>query len=244
MPDGVWREVYRAFASEGRALSFGELSVRLAISPEQVRASMLELPDRHLLVLNETRDAVRMAHPFSAVPMAFVVTPVDGRDERRWWGGCAWDSFGISAALGLDVLVDTACPGCGRHLRVEVGAGQGPEASMVVRYPRPALEWWSDVVSTCSGIRLFCNRGHAQAWMTTTGSSGELVPAATVWSLAQPWYGDRLAPDYVPHSVEHNQELLAQHGLQGEFWQLPAIWRTAVSGPGAVRAPDACARRP
>jgi Alkylmercury lyase len=47
-----------------------------------------------------------MAHPFSAAPMAFVVSPADGHDDRRWWGGCAWDSFGISAALALDVLID------------------------------------------------------------------------------------------------------------------------------------------
>jgi hypothetical protein len=31
--------------------------------------------------------------------------------EQRWWGGCAWDSLGIMAALDQPVLVATTCGG-------------------------------------------------------------------------------------------------------------------------------------
>ena len=44
---------------------------------------------------------------------------------------------------------------------------------------------------------------------------------ATLHQLAIPWYGDRLDPDYEPHSREHNQALLDACGLTGPFWALP-----------------------
>jgi len=36
-----------------------------------------------------------------------------------------------------------------------------------------------------------------------------------------PWYGDRLDPQYEPHTREHNQALLEACGLTGPFWALP-----------------------
>ncbi len=155
--------------------------------------------------------------------MAFVLTPVDGRDDRRWWGGCAWDSFGISAALGLDVRIDTACPRCGEHLSLVAGPSTPPpEGEFAVRFPRPAAEWWEDVVGTCTMIRLFCSREHAGQWTAEHApGQGFIADARTVWDLAQAWYGDRLDPAFEPHSREHNQALLEERGLTGEFWRLP-----------------------
>lgn len=214
--------VYETLAAEGRAPSIGELARRTERTPEVVRRQLRDLADAHALVLNQDGDAIRMAHPFTAAPMAFVVTPTDGRDDRRWWGGCAWDSFGISAALGLDVRIDTACPCCAEHLCVVAGPETPPVGGFAVRFPRPAAEWWNDVVGTCTMIRLFCNRRHAEQW---TGEhapgSGYIADAGTVWSLAQAWYGDRLDTDFTPHTREHNQALLSERGLTGEFWQLP-----------------------
>lgn len=148
---------------------------------------------------------MRMAHPFSAAPMAFVVSPADGGDDRRWWGGCAWDSFGISAALDLDVLIDTACPACTGRLRVACGPDLSPGPELAVWIPRPAAQWWDDVVATCTAIRLFCSAAHAADWQRRAGAEGgRAVAAEIMWRLARPWYGDRLAPGYTPHATEHN----------------------------------------
>ena len=38
--------------------------------------------------------------------------------------------------------------------------------------------------------------------------------------LAHAWYGDRLDPDWRPHSVEQNQRILESFGLTGDFWRL------------------------
>jgi len=143
-------------------------------------------------------------------------------DGDRWWGGCAWDSFGISAALKLNVCIDTACPHCGESIRVRSGPVSAPDSTLAVRFPRPAVEWWDDVVGTCTMIRMFCNRDHAAAW--TAGhdpNHGYITDALTVWRLSAGWYGDRLDESFVPHTREHNQQLLDEAGLTGSFWRLP-----------------------
>lgn len=213
--------VYATFAEQGRAPSPAELARRTDASRSDTERILGELADAHALVLTRDGDAIRMAHPFSADPMAFVVTPRDGFDDRRWWGGCAWDSFGISAALGLEVQIDTACPQCGTHLSYAAGPATAPPAELVVRFPRPAAQWWDDVVGTCTMIRTFCTHEHAATWDAQHGGGGYLAPATSVWELAGPWYGDRLDADFRPHTREHNQGLLAACGLHGSFWQLP-----------------------
>lgn len=214
--------VYETFLTEGRAPSIGELSRRAGVPRETVAQDLADLADAHALVLNEDGDRIRMAHPFTAAPMAFVVTPQDGHDDRRWWGGCAWDSFGISAALSLDVRIDTACPHCGAAISTIAGPEQPPSSEIAVRFPRPAAEWWDDVVGTCSMIRMFCSRDHAEAWTAQHApGAGYIADAVDVWRLAQPWYGDRVDPEFVPHTREHNQHLLESIGLTGPFWRLP-----------------------
>lgn len=222
-PAGRVRElVYRTFAAEGRAPSVAEIARVTGSTTKQVRGLLRSLGDAHALVLDADGDAVRMAHPFTAAPMAFVVTPRDGRDDRRWWGGCAWDSFGISAAMSLDVTIDTTCPDCAAHLGVESGPDIPPPSHLAVRFPWPASQWWDDVVATCTLIRLFCSRSHAEEWTARHApGSGYIAGAETVWDLARVWYGDRLRPDFRPHTREHNQSLLTERGLTGEFWRLP-----------------------
>ncbi|MFE5291149.1 organomercurial lyase [Isoptericola sp. NPDC056618] len=214
--------VYQTLAAEGRAPSVAELARRTGTTPADVHHALHDLADAHALVLSDDGDAVRMAHPFSAAPMAFVVTPQDGRDDRRWWGGCAWDAFGISAALRLDVRIDTACPHCATQLSYRAGPGTPPPGDLAVRFPRPADRWWDDVVATCTMIRTFCSRDHAELW-TAEHASGEgyIAAATTVWELATPWYGDRLDPQFEPHDREKNQQLLDGVGLTGPFWHLP-----------------------
>ncbi|MEO7132856.1 MAG: hypothetical protein ABI024_01435 [Vicinamibacterales bacterium] len=49
---------------------------------------------------------------------------------------------------------------------------------------------------------------------------GAIMPAATLWSLAQRWFEGRLAPDWKPRSVAQSQQLLEDAGFAGPFWQL------------------------
>src|SRR3954451_14949845 len=201
-------DVFATFAAEGRPPSPTELAARLGLGAGQVDAGLRELHDKHAIVLTEAGDSIRMAHPFSAWPMNFVVR--DG--ERLWWGGCAWDSFGIMAALGRPLRVTTTCPGCGATFCYSAPPDAPKE--LVVRLPRPAAEWWEDVVGTCSNIRAFCNAEHVGAWLERNPGTapGATVPAEQMHRLAIPWYGDRLDPDWQPQSQEHPPRPLAGPG--------------------------------
>ncbi len=217
----VRRDVFETFAREGRAPSPPEVAVRLGLDEEAVTAALRELHDAHAVVLTTAGDAIRMAHPFSAWPMGFVVRAAD---DRMWWGGCAWDSFGIVAALGERLEILTRCPSTGAELRYAAAPDTAPDADgVVVRIPRPAAQWWDDVVATCTAIRAFSSAAALEDWCTRTGEpAGASVDLVQLWRLAQAWYADRLDPDWAPRPLARSQELLTGLGLDGDFWKLPS----------------------
>ena len=51
-------------------------------------------------------------------------------------------------------------------------------------------------------------------------TTGELVDLPTLRALAQRWYGDRLAPDWRPRTLEESQAILDAVGLTSDFWRL------------------------
>ena len=103
------------------------------------------LHDAHALVLNQATDELRMANPFSAVPTAYRVRTAD----RRWWyANCAWDAFGICAALDSDGRIETSCPDCAEPISVDVVDAQPDDASLLFHCLVPAARWWDDIVFT------------------------------------------------------------------------------------------------
>jgi len=216
----VRRVVFERLGASGAAPSIAAIASELGVADDDVRGALEELHQGHHLVLAPEGDSVRMAHPFSAAPMAFVLRAPG--DDRLWWGGCAWDSFGIVAAVGEELEITTRCPHCRRTLTYTAGPGTAPPDQYVIRIPRPAAEWWDDVVQTCTNIRIFCDEDHARSFVNENEvPEGALVPAGTMWKLALTWYGDRLDPDYVPQSRDERQRQLTEAGLSGDFWQLP-----------------------
>ena len=85
---------YALFVDLGRAPTAAEVAAAAGLSEAQVRAGWERLHGAHALVL-DPGGGIRMANPFSAIPTAYRV-----RAAGRWWfGNCAWDAFGICAAL-------------------------------------------------------------------------------------------------------------------------------------------------
>jgi hypothetical protein len=66
-------------------------------------------------------------------------------------------------------------------------------------------------------MRLFRGEEHVRR---AYDHPGELFLPAQLWTLAQRWYGDRLDPDWEPHTRERNQAELEAAGLTGPFWEL------------------------
>ena len=68
-------------------------------------------------------------------------------------------------------------------------------------------------------MNLFRSEEHIKRWLGPR-PAGATLAVATLSMLAHAWWSDRLAPDWQPHSLEHNQAILNRLGLTSRFWRL------------------------
>ncbi|HEY7369617.1 MAG TPA: organomercurial lyase [Thermoanaerobaculia bacterium] len=97
-----------------------------------------------VLVLEEDGAAIRMAPPFSGVETQHIV-------ESRgvsYFANCAWDSFGIPAALGAPARISSRCERTHEPLVLEVEPSAPPESDWLFHCQVPAAHWWDDIVFT------------------------------------------------------------------------------------------------
>jgi hypothetical protein len=135
---------YRLFVELGRAPRAAEVADAAGLPRPEVAAAWRRLHDVHALVLDPGTGEIWMANPFSAVPTPYVVEA----GGRSWYGNCAWDAFGICAALHVDGRIDTDCPDCGEPMAVEVRGERPSDESLVFHCLVPAAHWWDDVEFT------------------------------------------------------------------------------------------------
>jgi hypothetical protein len=128
-------EVYGRFVELGRAPRLAELG-----APDD---ALRRLHEEHALVLGADGE-ILMANPFSAVP-----TPHRVQAGGRWWyANCAWDAFGIPAALGADGHISSSCPDCGEAIEIDVVRRRPVPDGDVFHVLVPARRWWDDIVFT------------------------------------------------------------------------------------------------
>jgi Alkylmercury lyase len=135
---------YRLFVELGRAPSAIEVAREAGGSTPTIEAGWRRLHDAHALVLDAGTGEIRMANPFSAIPTVHRVQ-VAG---RWWYANCAWDAFGVCAALRADGRIETACPDCDEPIVVEVTGGQSSDETLLFHCLVPAALWWDDIVFT------------------------------------------------------------------------------------------------
>ena len=135
---------YRLFAETGRAPASAAVAEALGLSEPDVESGWRRLHDQHALVLNGAGTEIRMANPFSAVPTAHRVEAAG----RWWYANCAWDAFGICAALGSDGRIESSCPDCGEAIVVGVAGGQPDDHTLLFHSLVPATSWWDDIAFT------------------------------------------------------------------------------------------------
>src|SRR6267143_5388454 len=87
--------LYGITAESGRIPALDAVVERVAGTTDTVKEAYLRLRARRLLWLEADSITVRMAPPFSGVPTQHRVM-VDGIE---YYANCAWDAFGIPAAL-------------------------------------------------------------------------------------------------------------------------------------------------
>ena len=114
----------------------------LGLDYVEVSASYARLAADHVIVLDAATGEVWMALPFSAVPTPFRVVAGD----VAVWANCAWDAFGVAAALERDVSFTTPCPGSGAVITAGVRHGTAYASPGVVAHVGvPAARWWDDI---------------------------------------------------------------------------------------------------
>lgn len=135
---------YQLFVELGRAPSIDELAAARGQPVDAVRDGWRRLHEAHALVLDEGTTELLMANPFAAQATDFRVYAGD----RTWFGNCAWDAFGIGAALGVDSVIETVCPDCSDPIQLSVTAGVPDDLTSVFHVLVPAAQWWNDITHT------------------------------------------------------------------------------------------------
>jgi Alkylmercury lyase len=135
---------YALFVELGRGPTADEVAERAGSSGADVLAAWARLHGQHAIVLDTDRESLRMANPFSAVSTPHRVIA----DGRRWYANCAWDAFGVCAALGADGRIETTCPDCGDPLELGVTDGRPDDETLLFHCLVPAARWWDDIVFT------------------------------------------------------------------------------------------------
>ena len=136
--------VYRSFVETGEAPHLADVARELELSEDAAGAALRRLHNAHALVLERDAGEIRMLNPFSCVPSAWRVHA----RGRTWYSNCAWDSFGVCAALHTDGRIESSCADCGEPLAVDVRDRQAVQRDYLFHVLVPARQWWDDIVFT------------------------------------------------------------------------------------------------
>lgn len=137
--------IYETVAETTRAPTSAEVAVAFGKSAREVEAAFQQLAQKRLLVLEPGDDSrIRMAPPFSGVETQHLVK-IAG---KSYYANCAWDAFGVAAALHQDADIASTCPDCGESLGYQIREGQPLAQESVVHFAVPAAKWWKDIIYT------------------------------------------------------------------------------------------------
>lgn len=130
----------------GAVPSLAEVASRVAFSESDTAASFGRLAAARVMILRPGTTEILSFNPFASGTTDFQVR-AGGRD---WTALCAWDAFGVAAALRTDGVVLGQCADvCGVPLEVRLaGDAIGSLDGVVMQFALPAREWWKDIVFT------------------------------------------------------------------------------------------------
>jgi hypothetical protein len=117
----VKMNIYETIARTTQTPTAAEVAVSHGASPEEVEAAFVQLHTKRLLVPEPGDPSrIRMAPPFSGVETSFRVNVQD----KVYYANCAWDAFGIAAALQADAIIEAADGYSGEPMMLDVRNGQ------------------------------------------------------------------------------------------------------------------------
>ena len=71
-------------------------------------------------------------------------------------------------------------------------------------------------------MNLFRSEEHITRWLGTR-PPGATITVTKLCELAHEWWGDRVDPNWQPHTRDNNQAILDLLGLTDPFWNLSPV---------------------
>jgi hypothetical protein len=136
--------VYRHFAATGRSPTLEAMGAAVGATGEQVQDGYRRLYARRMLVPAGDFASIRMAPPFSGIPTQHRAK-VKGME---YFANCAWDAFGVVAALGGTGDVLSRCEHTLEPLALHLTPAGPPASGWRFHCVVPAAKWWNDIVFT------------------------------------------------------------------------------------------------
>jgi DNA-binding transcriptional MocR family regulator len=137
--------IYETIANTTKMPSSREVASALGSSVNDVEAAFERLYQKRLLVLEPGGAShIRMAPPFSGIETQHLVKI----EDKTYFANCAWDAFGIAAALKSDADITSFCPDCGESLSFRIRDGKPVQQEYIAHFAVPASQWWNDIIHT------------------------------------------------------------------------------------------------
>jgi hypothetical protein len=136
--------IYRHFADRAVAPTIDDMARATDRSRDEVAEAYRRLYARRMLVLMPDGESIRMAPPFSGIETQHRVLA----RGLTYFANCAWDSFGIPAALHAEADVESRCEQTQEPLRLHLTGNGPPPSTWFFHSAVPAAHWWRDIVYT------------------------------------------------------------------------------------------------
>jgi len=137
--------IYETIARTTKMPTSTDVASAIGSSVAEVEQAFQRLYEKRLLVLEPGSSShVHMAPPFSGIETQHRVDI----EDKVYFANCAWDAFGIAAALKRDADIESTCPDCGEPLIFQIRDGKPLPQECVVHFAVPAAQWWKDIVYT------------------------------------------------------------------------------------------------
>jgi hypothetical protein len=136
--------IYRHFAERAQAPTIDEMARATARPAADIADGYRRLYARRMLVLMPDGESIRMAPPFSGIETQHEVRALG----RTYFASCAWDAFGIPAALHAEADVRSRCEQTREPLHLQLTSDGPPPSDWIFHLVVPAAHWWRDIVYT------------------------------------------------------------------------------------------------
>jgi hypothetical protein len=128
------RTLLELILTTGRGPSLKALASRLEISESAAAELLSALERKGCLVRDQRSNMINAAYPLSLRPTHYRLTLKDKGQQR--YAMCAIDALGVGPLFGVAVIVNAACPHCGRSIRIQI-----EESQIVAVKPARVVVW-------------------------------------------------------------------------------------------------------